>query len=67
MRKILYPLILLCALAATTSCFKESPVKLDEQDWDVVSYEDYFDGYSVSGGSGIGVRPVITISKSLLD
>lgn len=54
MRKFFYPIILLCALAATTSCFKESPVKLDEQEWDVVSYEDLFDGYSVSGDNIVG-------------
>ena len=47
MKKILFHLSLLCALFAATSCFKT--IDLDGTVWDVVSYEDMFDGSVVSG------------------
>ncbi|MBO4670315.1 MAG: hypothetical protein J5640_00515 [Bacteroidales bacterium] len=51
MKRILYFLTMFCGLAAATSCF-DDPVSLDGTVWDVVYYEDLFDG-SVVGGDNL--------------
>ena len=72
MKKILFHLAMLCALASATSCFND-PIDLDGTYWDVVYYEDMFDGSVVSSDylngslkcydNGSGVELYLTVDE----